>query len=122
MGPGSRMPGSRPRAGCDPRAFRGAAPAMPARMATSAPPAGVRALRTLRGRGVWVSGLPGCPLGGVQGAVPERPQEVLLAAPAEPVGRAPQGLASLLRRRPRPPTGWAWGRGAGAGVTAGGSC
>lgn len=55
------------------------------------------------GRGVRVSGLPRCPLGGVRGAVPERPQEVLLAAPAEPVWRAPQGLASLLRRRPGPP-------------------
>lgn len=103
-----------PSGGRRPPCPRGWQPARP-------PPASGRSAPS-GGRGVRVSGLPGCPLGGVQGAVQERPQEVLLAAPAEPVGRAPQGLASLLRRRPRPPTGWAWGRGAGAGVTAGGSC
>lgn len=46
--------------------------------------------------GVRVQGLQGWPLEGVQGTVPGRPQEVRAAFPAEPVGQAPQGLASLL--------------------------
>ena len=72
MGPGSRMPGSGPRAGGDPRAFGWTAPTGPARMATGAPPAGVSAHRTLRGASgasLWTPRVPAGRAGGGGGGV-----------------------------------------------------
>lgn len=66
--------------------------------------------RTLRqpraargGGGVRVHALPGWPLGGVQGAVPRRPQEVRAAAPLNRLGRRLRAWLRVSDAGPGPP-------------------
>lgn len=90
------MPGS-PRASCDPGPSGGQRRWQPAR-----PQPAPRTPRSRASPGGVGAGpaAPKAAAGGGPGAVPGLPQEARAAAPAEPVGQAPRGLASLLRRRP----------------------
>lgn len=107
--PGCWGPSAPAPAGCDPRALDGQRPLGWRGWRPARPHAGDQTPRTLRQpRGPWgwrvrVHALPGWPLGGAQGAVPRRPQEVRAAAPLNRSGWRLRAWLRVSDAGPGPP-------------------